>query len=124
MLLWILLTCGLALGVGAAACVAATREAERRARRNLYGSLGLSDDLISLLMGRKGPVSVQLTLVRQAALSSGVGLEDLRRNEGPQAAAQRSFRCTRTPDDARPGGGDQPALAPARRNPPRGRDRA
>lgn len=79
MLLWILLTSGLALSVGAAACVAATIKAERRARRSLYGSLGMSEDLISVLMGRKGSVAVQLALVRQASLSSGVRLEDLRR---------------------------------------------
>ena len=83
MLLWILLTCGLALGVAAAACVATTMKAERRARRNLYSSLGLSEDLISVLMGRKGAVSVQLALVRQASLSRGSRLEDLRRNDGP-----------------------------------------
>ena len=79
MLLWILSTCGLALGAGAAACVLATIKAERRARRSLYGSLGLSEDLISVLMGRKGPVSVQLALVRQASLSSRARMDDLPR---------------------------------------------
>jgi len=83
MLLWILLTCGLALGVGAAACVAATIKAERRARRSLYGSLGLSEDLIAVLMGRQGSVAVQLALVRQASLSGGVRPDDLRRNAPP-----------------------------------------
>jgi hypothetical protein len=52
MLLWILLTCGVALSVGVVAVALATIRAERRARRNLYGALGLGDDLISVLMAR------------------------------------------------------------------------
>jgi hypothetical protein len=82
MLLWILLTCGVALSVGVVAVALATIRAERRARRNLYGALGLGDDLISVLMARKGSVSAQLALVRQAALSNRARLEDLRRAEG------------------------------------------
>ena len=79
MLLWILLSTGLALGVVVVACVLAAIKAEQRARRNLYASLGLAEDLISILMARTGSVSVQLALVRQASLSSGVRLEELRR---------------------------------------------
>ena len=90
--LWILLSTGLALGVVAAACLLATIRAERRARRNLYASLGLNEDLISLLMAQKGSVSTQLAHVRQASLSGGVRLEDLRRTEGAQTAAQLAGR--------------------------------
>jgi hypothetical protein len=82
MLLSILLTCGVALGVGVFAVVLASISAERRARRFLYGALGLGDDLISVLMARKGSVSAQLALVRQDALSNRARLEDLRRAEG------------------------------------------
>jgi hypothetical protein len=76
MLLWIPLTAGLALGAGAVACVLEAIKAEQRARRNLYASLNVGDDLISVLMARKGSVSDQLALVRQAEISSG-GREDL-----------------------------------------------
>jgi hypothetical protein len=79
-MLWILLTCGLALSLGAVACVRATVKAERRARRNLYGSLGLGEDLVCVLMGRRGSVSAQLALVRSASLASGVRLTGLRRD--------------------------------------------
>ena len=79
MLLWILLPTGLTLGVAVVACVLATIRAEQRARRSLYASLGLAEDLISILMARKGSVSVQLALVRQASLSSRARLEELRR---------------------------------------------
>ena len=122
MLLWIFLSTGLALGVAVAACVLATTRAERRARHNLYASLGLGQGLIAVLMARKGPVSVQLALVRQASISSGVRLEDLRRTEGGKTIAQRSFRFTRTPDEGRQVGSDLPARAPARRKPPPSRD--
>jgi hypothetical protein len=79
MLLWILLSTGLALWAVTAACVSATIRAERRARRTLYASLGLNEELISLLMAQKGSVSTQLAYVRQASVSGGVRLEDLRR---------------------------------------------
>lgn len=79
MLLWILLSTGLALVLVAVACALATIRAERRARRNLYASLGLNEDLISLLMVQKGPVSAQLAHVRKASVSGGVRLDDLRR---------------------------------------------
>jgi hypothetical protein len=88
MLLWILLTCVVALGVGVAAGVLATIRAERRARRNLYGALGLGDDLVSVLMARKGSVSVQLALVRQATLSNRARPEELRA-EGRQGRNAR-----------------------------------
>ena len=78
MLLWILLLIGLALGVVAVACVLATIRAERRTRRNREASLGFSEDLIAVLMTRKGPVSAQLALVRQASISGGIRLDDLR----------------------------------------------
>jgi len=121
MLLWILLSIGLALGVVVVACVLATIRAERRARRNLYASLGVGEDLVQVLMARKGSVSVQLALVRQASISSGVRPEDLRRIDGSQTAEQRSFRFTRAPADAPPSGSERPALAPVRK-PPAGRD--
>ncbi|MGH6963689.1 MAG: hypothetical protein ACREE0_04340 [Phenylobacterium sp.] len=101
MLLWILLSTGLMLGVVAFACVSATIRAERRARRNLYASFDLNEDLISALMAQRGSVSVQLARIRQASISRGIRLQDLRPSEG---------------------GGDRPAFAPARRNPPSGRD--
>jgi hypothetical protein len=69
MSLWILLSSGLALGVVVVACVLATIRAEQRARRNLYASLGLGEDVVAILMARKGPVSVQLARVRQASIS-------------------------------------------------------
>jgi hypothetical protein len=67
--LWILLSSGLALGVVMVACVLATIRAERRARRNLYASLGLGEDVVAILMAQKGSVAVQLALVRQASIS-------------------------------------------------------
>ena len=99
--LWILLSTGLALGIVASACVLATIRAERRARRSLYGSFGLNEDLISMLMTQKESVSVQLAQIRQASISRGIRLQDLRPAEG---------------------GSERTAFAPARRNPPSGRD--
>ena len=71
MLLWILLSFGLALGVAIVACLMASSQAERRARRSLYAALGFSEDLIMELMAQKVPVSVQLALARRTSLSSG-----------------------------------------------------
>lgn len=116
MLLWILLSTGLALSVLAVVCVRVMVKAERRARRNLYASLGCHADLIPLLMARKGPVSVQLARLRQALLSGGALPDDLRQAEG--VAAQRSFRFAPKTGDQGAAASEQPALAPARRKPP------
>ncbi len=119
MLLWISLSCGAALGVAMVVCALATVSAERRARRNLYASLGLGDDLIAVLMAQKGSVSTQLALVRQAAVSGGaVRLEDPRRAEGASAAPRRSGRFMRARGDGREAGNKPPGVAPTPRNPP------
>lgn len=116
MLLWILLSCGVAGAVLALVCALAMVRAERRARRNFYMTLGFNEELVSALMAQKGPVSTQLALVRQSAAASGVRLEELRsRAAGLQAGAQRAFRFTRALNDPRTTGDERPALAPARR---------
>jgi hypothetical protein len=117
MLSWILLSGGVALGVLALACALAMVRAERRARRHLYTALGLHDELVSVLMGQKGPVSTQLAVVRQSPVASGVRPEELRsRVDGQQPKAQRSFRFTRALNAPRTIGDERPALAPARRS--------
>jgi hypothetical protein len=119
MLPWILLSMGLALSVMIAACVLAMMRAERRTRRSLYASLGFGEDLISVLMTRRGPVSMQLALVRQASISGRIRLDELRRPE--RSRRRRSFRFKKAQDDG-PTGLGRPALAPVRRRPPPGRD--
>jgi len=84
-----------ALGVLTACCAVAAMRAERRARRNLYASLGLDEELISALMARKGTISAQLAAVRQTSVSAGMEPEDLPQIDGPLDAPQRSFRFTR-----------------------------
>ena len=73
MSLLVLLSCGVALGVLTVCCAVAAMRAERRARRNLYASLGLNEELISVLMAQKGTISAQLATVRQASVSGAGG---------------------------------------------------
>jgi len=124
MSLLILLSCGVALGVLAACCAVAAMRAERRARRNLYTSLGLNEELIAALMAQKGTISAQLAVVRQTSDSAEVRAEDVPQADGLLGAPQRSFRFTRDTAELRGVGGDQPELAPIRRSRPKlaGRD--
>ena len=118
MSLLILLSCGVALGVLTACCAVAAMRAERRARRNLYASLGLNEELISALMAQKGTISAQLAVVRQTSVSAGVRPEDLPQVDGLPGAAQRSFRFTRETAEPPGAGGEQVELAPVRRSRP------
>src|SRR4029453_15997282 len=99
MSLLILLSCGVAFGVLTVCCTVAAMRAERRARRNLYGSLGLNEELISALMAQKGTISDQLATVRQASVSTGIRPEDLPQVDGLLRPPQRSFRFTREAAD-------------------------
>ena len=115
-MLWILLSCGVASGVLALACALAMVRAERRARRNLYTTLGFDEELVVALMDQKGPVSKQLALVRQGAMGSGVRLEEFRsRAAGLETKTQRSIQFTRALNDPPTTGNERAALAPARR---------
>jgi hypothetical protein len=90
MSLLILLSCGVALGVLTACCAVAATRAERRARQNLYASLGLDDEVISALIAQKGTASAHLAMVRQTSFSA----EDPPRLDDLPAPRQRSFRFT------------------------------
>ena len=104
MLLWLFLSCGLALGIGATAAIFAMRRAERRARQALYLALGYDDEVLAVLMAQKGSVSAQLALVRKATIVPPPRLEEQRsRPEGLHGAAQRAFRHTRALGGARVG---------------------
>ena len=114
MLFWTLLSIGVALSVLALGCAVAMARAERRARRHLYTALGINEELVAVLMARKGPVSTQLALVRQNAVASGVRLEEVQARAA-ETTMQRSFRFTGALDNSRVIGDERPALAPARR---------
>ena len=118
MSLLILLSCGVALGVLTACCAVAAMRAERRARRNLYASLGLNEELISALMAHKGTISAQLAMVRQTSASAGIPPEDVRQVDGLPGPPQRSFRFTRETAEFRGAEGDRVELAPVRRSRP------
>lgn len=74
MLFWVSLFGGLALVFAAGWLVVAMARAERRARRNLYRSLGLAETTVEFLMGRNSDVLTELTYVRhggEVALGEG-----------------------------------------------------
>lgn len=64
MLLWVSILGGLALIIGTTALVLSMGRAERRARRNLYRSLGLAETTVEYLMARNRDVLSELTYVR------------------------------------------------------------
>lgn len=64
MLLWILLTAGLVSILTIGTCVRAMGRAERRARRSLYRSLGLTETTVDFLMERNREVLTELRYVR------------------------------------------------------------
>jgi hypothetical protein len=74
MLLWVLLSVGLMLLAASAWLILAMSRAERRARRNLYRSLGLAEATVDFLMERNRDVLTELSYVRQdeAALDEAV----------------------------------------------------
>ena len=63
----VLLIAGLALAIGSVALVWAMHNADRRAKRQLYVSLGFGDGIVDLLMSRNGDVLTELTLARRVA---------------------------------------------------------
>lgn len=74
MLLWVLLFAVLMLMAAVAWLVLAMSHAERRARRNLYRSLGLAEATVEFLMERNRDVLTELSYVRQdeAAVNEAV----------------------------------------------------
>ncbi|HEY2357753.1 MAG TPA: hypothetical protein VGH86_09915 [Phenylobacterium sp.] len=72
MRLWILLIggCTFLLVVCAWLLLLAMNRSERRARRALYRSLGMSDVTIDELMGRNGDVSQELEAFRERRVTS------------------------------------------------------
>ncbi|MDB5423577.1 MAG: hypothetical protein JWQ29_993 [Phenylobacterium sp.] len=117
MLMWLSLSIGTVLCVVTLAVALGLSRAERRARRSLYGALGISEDLIPALMSQKGPVSAQIALVRDRGLAPPAARPDETRGApgGLQEPARRSFRLDRGLNGARTAGGEPPGLAAARR---------
>jgi hypothetical protein len=70
MLIWIALLFVLALLAAGAGCTVVMLRAERRARRNLYRTLGVSEETVNLLMARNSDVQSSLALVRIASVGS------------------------------------------------------
>jgi hypothetical protein len=66
MILWALLSVGLALLLAAAILAVAMLRAERRARRRLYRALGLADEAVELLMARSADVLTEISLLRMS----------------------------------------------------------
>ena len=119
MVLWLSLSVAVALCAVAIAATLAMFRAERRARQALYETLGVSRDLIPILMAQRGPVSAQVALVRKTDLAAPIARpEELRgRADSLQAPGQRAFRLTRALNGARMAGRERPAMAAARRSP-------
>ena len=75
MLVWIWLSLGVALAAVAVALVLGMKRAERRARRALFRQLGLSEEVIELLMAHDGDVLADLALVRRHGLDGDAPIE-------------------------------------------------
>jgi hypothetical protein len=70
MLLWVLLLGGLALIFGTVGVMLSMGRAERRARRKLYRSLGLTETTVEFLMERNRDVLTELSYVRREGESA------------------------------------------------------
>jgi hypothetical protein len=117
MLLWLTLSFGVALSLGACAALRAMRRADRRAKSALYRTLGYGDDALAVLMAQKGPASAQLALIRRASIATPPRHDQRRgRPEALQGAAQRAFRHTRALSRVS-GGSEDPAQAARGRHP-------
>ena len=120
MLLWVSLVVGLALLGAVAALIVAMFRAERRARRNLYRTLGLAEETIDLLMSHSGDVLSGLALVRiSAAAGEPAGEPD---QELPAQDAL-PFRLQPTIRLVHPVAGEARTPGSARRQPYSGRRR-
>ena len=92
MLLWVLLLAGTMAAM--ISLIVAMYRAERRARRNLYRALDLSEETVDLLMARNGDVRSELTLVRISPPKAS----DLGEQEAPgRPAASRPTLFSRHP---------------------------
>jgi hypothetical protein len=107
MLLWVSIFGGVALIVGTAWLALSMGRAERRARRNLYRSLGLAEATVEYLMARNRDVLSELTYVRHRGEAAVVTAIEA------SAALDRKLSARRAGFDP-----DRPAPAP-----PLGRDR-
>jgi hypothetical protein len=86
MLLWASLLLGaVALVVATAALFVSMSRAERRARRSLFRTVGLSDETVELLMSRNGDVLTELTLVRTAPATAADREIDEPETQAPSA---------------------------------------
>jgi hypothetical protein len=74
----LLLSIGLLLCGAAAAGLLAMNRAERRARRSLYLTLGLDEDLAATLLERRGPASTHLAGIRKAEVSATAKADEQR----------------------------------------------
>jgi len=125
MVLWVLLSVGLALLLAAVVLAVAMIRAERRARRRLYRALGLGEDAVELLMARSADVLTELSLLRMSPTArdagvppiEGFGDEDHEIATRPDSVPrfQAATRPQRTADGRVP--------APTRRLPYSGRHR-
>ncbi len=86
MLLWISLLLGLLFVLATAGLVLSMSRAERRARRNLYRSLGLSETTVEFLMERNRDVLAELSYVRRE------GEAKIKREAPPHGANIAAFR--------------------------------
>jgi len=88
MLFWISLAIGLVLALMTAGLVLSMSRAERRARRNLYRSLGLAETTVEFLMERNRDVLTELTYVRRE------GEAKIRREALPRGANISALRAS------------------------------
>jgi hypothetical protein len=86
MLFWVSLVGAVALVLGTAGLVLSMSRAERRARRNLYRSLGLAETTVEYLMERNRDVLAELSFVRHQGEAAD--------HEALQALASRARNVT------------------------------
>jgi hypothetical protein len=122
MLLWISLLVGLALLLAGIALTVAMFRAERRARRNLYRSLGLAEETVELLMSRSGDVLSGLALVRLSP-AGGAEVDAAEFEEAPATPDPAPFPAQPTIRLVHPVTGEARTPGGPRREPYSGRRR-
>jgi hypothetical protein len=94
MILWVAVGVGLVTTIAAIGLGFAMWRADRRARRNLYRALGISEDVIDRLMTRRGDVTAELAVLR--------GSSNAPRGADTSTQASASGEGSRAEPDAAP----------------------
>lgn len=109
MLLWVLLLVGMALATALVMLFFAMRRADRRARRVLFHTLGMTEETVDLLMARNSDVVSALALVRRthgAHAASGGAEDPTIASETKPGRGGPNLRLVRPLNDAAPEAGE------------------